>query len=216
MLRSMTAATALLGTLVMAAPAHATPEPAPKPDKMMIIDVVSANGSGCPAGSADIQVSPDYTAFTVTYSKYTASVGPDATPLDFRKNCQMALDIKVPSGITFAIASADYRGYASLRHGSFGQQAASYYFQGHSQTTRSRHDFKGPMEDSWQRTDKVGIASLSFLPCGERRYLNINTELRVNRGSSDTRKHTNFLSMDSTDASINTLYRVAWKKCGGN
>ncbi|GAA4957448.1 DUF4360 domain-containing protein [Actinoplanes utahensis] len=214
MLRSMTAGTALLGVLAMAAPAQAVPEHAPKPDKMMVIDVVSANGSGCPDGSADIQVSPDFTAFTVTYSKYTASVGPDASPLDFRKNCQMALDIKVPSGFTFAIASADYRGYASLRPGSYGQQMASYYFQGHSHTTRSRHDFKGPMEDSWQRNDKVGIASMSFLPCGERRFLNINTELRVNRGTSDTKKHTNFLSMDSTDAAINTLYRVEWKRCG--
>ncbi|WP_433790562.1 DUF4360 domain-containing protein [Actinoplanes sp. CA-252034] len=213
MLRSMTVGTALLGALAMAAPAHAQPQP-PKPDKMMVIDVVSANGSGCPGGSADIQVSPDYTAFTVTYSQYTASVGPQATPLDFRKNCQLALDVRVPSGFTFAIASADYRGYASLRPGAWGQQSASYYFQGHSQTARSRHDFKGPMEDSWQRTDQVAIASYSYLPCGERRYLNINTELRVNRGWSDTKKHTNFLSMDSTDASINTLYRIAWKKCG--
>ncbi|MEV0895537.1 DUF4360 domain-containing protein [Actinoplanes sp. NPDC049802] len=209
----MTAGTALLGALAVSAPAQAHPEYVPKPDKMMVIDVVSANGSGCPAGTAEIQVSPDFTAFTVTYANYTALVGPTATPLDFRKNCQLALDIKVPGGFTFAIASADYRGYASLRPGSYGQQAASYYFQGHSRTTRSRHDFKGPMEDSWQRTDKVAIASLNYLPCGERKFLNINTELRVNRGTSDTRKHTNFLSMDSTDAAINTLYRVAWKKC---
>ncbi|WP_430789986.1 DUF4360 domain-containing protein [Actinoplanes sp. G11-F43] len=209
MLRSITTGAALLGALAMAAPAQA----APKPDKMMVIDVVSANGSGCPKGSAEITVSPDNTAFTVTYSKYTASVGPDAGPLDFRKNCQMALDIKVPSGFTFAIASADYRGYASLKPGARGQQIASYYFQGHSHTTRSTHDFKGPFDDSWQRNDKVAIASTSFLPCGERRYLNINTELRVNRGTSDTRKHTNFLSMDSADAAINTLYRVVWQKC---
>jgi hypothetical protein len=213
MLRSMTVGTALLGALAVAAPAHAAPELAPKPDKMMVISVASANGSGCPKGSAAIQVSPDNTAFTVTYSEYTASVGPKATPLDFRKNCQLLLDIKVPSGFTFAIASADYRGYASLRDGAYGEQNASYYFQGHSKTTMSQHKFKGPLEDDWQRTDQVAIASTSFLPCGEKRYLNINTDLRVNRGTSDTKKHTNFLSMDSTDAAINTLYRVAWKSC---
>jgi hypothetical protein len=213
MLRSMTAGAALLGALAVAAPAQATPLPAP--DEMMIIDVVNANGSGCPPKSAEIAVSPDNTAFTVTYSKYTAQVGPEATPLDFRKNCQLALDIKVPSGFTFAIASADYRGYANLQKGAWAQEAANYYFQGHSQSTRIQHNFKGPMDDNWQRTDKVGVASLSFLPCGERRYLNINTELRVNRGSSDAKKHTSFISMDSTDAAINTVYRVAWKKCGG-
>ncbi|SDT81309.1 DUF4360 domain-containing protein [Actinoplanes derwentensis] len=213
MLRSMTAGTALLGALAMSAPVQAAPDAAPKPDKMMVIDVVSVNGSGCPENSADVQVSPDNTAFTVSYSEYTASVGPKANPLDFRKNCQLGLDIRVPGGFTFAIASADYRGYASLKPGARGQQIASYYFQGHSNTTRSTHDFKGPIEDSWQRTDKVAIAATSFLPCGERRYLNINTELRVNRGTSDAKKHTNFLTMDSTDASLSTLYRVVWQKC---
>ncbi|MEU4619894.1 DUF4360 domain-containing protein [Actinoplanes sp. NPDC023801] len=209
----MTMGTALLGALAVAAPAYAAPDPAPKPDKMMVIKVASANGSGCPKGTAAIQVSPDNTAFTITYSEYTASVGPKATPLDFRKNCQLLLDIQVPSGFTFAIASADYRGYASLRPGAYGEQSSIYYFQGHSQSTKSTHKFKGPMEDDWQRTDHVAITSTSFLPCGEKRHLNINTALRVNRGTSDTKKHTNFVSMDSTDAAINTLYRVAWKSC---
>ncbi|GAA4587421.1 hypothetical protein BJY16_008233 [Actinoplanes octamycinicus] len=211
MFRQLTAGAAMLASLAVAAPAQASP--LPTPDEMMIINVVNANGSGCPDKSAKITVSPDNTAFTVTYSDYTAQVGPESSPLDFRKNCQIALDIKVPSGFTFAIAGADYRGYASLAKGAWAQEAANYYFQGHSQTTRIEHNFKGPFDDNWQRTDKVGIASLSFLSCGERRYLNINTDLRVNRGSSDARKHTSFISMDSTDASINTVYRVAWKKC---
>ncbi|HWS32135.1 MAG TPA: DUF4360 domain-containing protein [Actinoplanes sp.] len=208
----MTAGTALLGALAISAPVQAAPEAAPKPDRMMVIDVESVNGSGCPEGSAVVQVSPDNTAFTVTYSEYTASVGPKANPLDFRKNCQLGLNIRVPSGFTFAIASADYRGYANLHSGARGQQIASYYFQGHSNTTRSTHNFKGPIDDNWQRTDKVAIASTSFLPCGEQRYLNINTELRVNRGTSD-RKQTNLLTMDSTDTSLSTIYRLAWQKC---
>ncbi|MFC7528252.1 DUF4360 domain-containing protein [Actinoplanes sp. GCM10030250] len=211
MLRTITAAVAMLGTLGVASPSQAGPPPVP--DDMMIIDVVKANGSGCPDESAAITVADDNKAFTVTYSEYTAQVGPKSGPLDFRKNCQLALDIKVPSGFTFAVATADYRGFASLRGGSWAEQNASYYFQGYSQTTRTKHTFKGPLEDNWQRTDQVGIASLNFLKCGDRRFLNINTELRVNRGSSDSTKYTSFISMDSTDASINTVYRVVWKKC---
>ena len=213
MLRTLTAGAAILGALAASAPAQATPPP-PTPDEMMIIDVVKANGSGCPDESAGITVSKDNKAFTVTYSEYTAQVGPEASALDFRKNCQLALDIKVPSGFTFAIATADYRGFASLQPGAWGEQNANYYFQGYTDTTRSSHRFKGPMSDDWQRTDNVGIASLNFLRCGDRRFLNINTELRVNRGSSDAKKHTSFISMDSTDASINTVYRVQWKRCG--
>ncbi|GIF04027.1 hypothetical protein Asi03nite_15650 [Actinoplanes siamensis] len=179
----------------------------------MTIDVVNAIGSGCPDRSSRIAVSPDNTAFTVTYANYTARVGPESDPLDFRKNCQIALDVKVPSGFTFAVAGADYRGYASLARGAWAQESANYYFQGHAQTTRIEHDFRGPYDDVWQRGDRVGIGSLSYLPCGERRFLNINTDLRVNRGTSDARKLTSFISMDSTDAAINTVYRVAWKRC---
>ncbi len=209
MLRTLTAGAAMLGALAVAAPAQA----APAPDEMMIIDVVNANGSGCPDESKAITVAKDNKAFTITYAQYTAQVGPDATPLDFRKNCQLALDIRVPSGFTFAIATADYRGYASLQKGARAEQLASYYFQGYTQTTRSSHPLRGPMDDNWQRTDHVGIASMNWLKCGDRRFLNINTELRVNRGTSDSKKHTSFISMDSTDAAINTIYRVQWKKC---
>ncbi|MEV6300121.1 DUF4360 domain-containing protein [Actinoplanes sp. NPDC051861] len=211
MLRTITAGVALLGALGVAAPVQAAPPPVP--DEMMIIDVVKANGSGCADESAAITVSDDNKAFTVIYSDYLAQVGPKADPTDFRKNCQLAVDIDVPSGFTFAIATADYRGFASLRKGAWAEQNAGYYFQGYTQTARTKHTFKGPMEDEWQRTDKVGIASLNFLRCGDRRFLNINTDLRVNRGSSDSSKHTNLISMDSTDGSIETVYRVVWKKC---
>ncbi|WP_433825562.1 DUF4360 domain-containing protein [Actinoplanes sp. CA-015351] len=214
MLRTLTAGAAMFGALAMAAPVQAAPAGNPTPDEMMIIDVVKANGSGCPDGTAAITVSKDNKAFTVSYSEYTAQVGPEASALDFRKNCQLALDIKVPNGFTFAVATADYRGYANLQKGAWAEQNAGYYFQGYSQTTRTRHPFKGPMDGNWQRTDEVGIASLNFLNCGDRRFLNINTELRVNRGTSDSKKHTSFISMDSTDASLNTVYRVQWKKCG--
>jgi hypothetical protein len=202
--------TLLAALAVTGAPASAAPDPAPGSN--MVIDVAAANGTGCPRGSADVTMSPDNKAFTVTYSQFTAQTGPGAKPTDFRKNCQLALNMHVPQGYTFAIAGADYRGYAHLARGASGSESANYYFQGERQSTRIQHNFTGPADNDWQRTDTVGIASLSFLPCGEQRYLNVNTELRVNRGQSSS-KATSFLTMDSTDGRIDTVYHVAWKKC---
>ncbi|MEU8816163.1 DUF4360 domain-containing protein [Actinoplanes sp. NPDC048796] len=211
MLKALTTGATLLASLVATgAPAHAAPAPGPADD--MVIDVAAANGSGCPLGSAEVTVSPDSKAFTVTYSEFTAQVGPDTKPTDFRKNCQLALDVHVPQGYTYAIASADYRGYVHLEKGATGSESANYYFQGERQSTRIKHDFTGPADGDWVRSDSVGIQSLSFLPCGEERYLNINTELRVNRGWSSP-KATSFLTMDSTDGNIETTYHVAWQKC---
>ena len=90
MLKALITGAALVASIAgTAAPASAAFETLPK-DKMGI-DVVAANGSGCPLGSADATVSPDNTAFTVTYSQFTAQVGQGAKPLDFRENCQLAL-----------------------------------------------------------------------------------------------------------------------------
>ncbi|WP_229072866.1 DUF4360 domain-containing protein [Actinoplanes sp. DH11] len=215
MLRKLTAGAAVLGALAAASPATAAAAaPSPTPDEMMVIDVGSVNGSGCDNDSATVTVSPDNKAFTVSYSEYLAQVGPEAKPTDFRKNCLLQLQIKVPNGFTFAIATADYRGFADLQKGAYADQIAGYYFQGYSQTNHTQHRIKGPFNDNWQRTDQVGIASLNFLNCGDRRNLNINTELRVNRGTSD-RKLTSFITMDATDGNLDTIYRIAWKKCGG-
>ncbi|MFI9719652.1 DUF4360 domain-containing protein [Streptomyces sp. NPDC052396] len=187
---------------------------APPPDKI-VIDVVSVNGSGCPAGTANVLVSPDNTAFTVSYSEYTAQVGVGTKPTDFRKNCQLSLNMHVPQGFTYAVAGADYRGFAHLEKGAKGLERANYYFQGMPQTTYTEHHFTGPASDDWQASDTTDINSLVYAPCGAMRYFNINTELRVDAGTSDPTTTTSLLSMDSTDGSVNTLYHFSWKQCPG-
>jgi hypothetical protein len=190
-----------------------TDPPAEPPDAQIVIDVITINGSGCPAGTAAVAVAPDNTAFTVTYSDYLAQVGVGARPTDARKNCQLALQVHVPEGFTYAILQADYRGYAYLASGATAVSRANYYFQGSSPTTYQNHPFSGPLDDSWQTTDISELTSVSYAPCGEMRFLNINTELRVNVGTSNPATTTSFMAMDSTDGGINTIYHFAWKKC---
>lgn len=183
------------------------------PTEKIVIDVVTVNGSGCPAGTAAIAVSPDNTAFTVTYSAYLAQVGVGAKPTDARKNCQLNLKVHIPNGFTYAISQTDYRGYGSLAAGASASQLARYYFQGMSQTVYRTHAFNGPFDDNWQTTDTTDIAAMSWHPCGEQRLLNINTELRVSAGKSDVKKTTSLMTMDSTDGSISTKYHLNWRKC---
>jgi hypothetical protein len=185
----------------------------PPPSDHIVIDVITVNGSGCPAGTAAVAVSLDNTAFTVTYSNYLAQVGVGSIPTDFRKNCQLNILVHVPAGFTYAIASANYRGFASLAAGATGLERANYFFQGQAPTAFIQHPFAGPMEDDWQSTDTTDLAALVFAPCGVQRNLNINTELRVAAGTSDPTKTTSFLTMDSTDGQITTTYHFAWMQC---
>ena len=209
----------LLGVLassLVAGPASATgflDLPVPPPTDRIVIDVVTVNGSGCPAGTAAVAVSPDNTAFTVTYSNYMALVGVGATATDWRKNCQLNIVVHVPQGFTYAVSQVDYRGFASIEAGASAIERANYYFQGQSQTVYSSHSFTGPLGDDWQTTDEVQLAALVWAPCGALRNLNINTELRAAAGTSDATKTTSFISMDSTDGAINTVYHFAWALC---
>jgi hypothetical protein len=188
-------------------------DPALAPSEKITLDVVTVNGSGCPAGTTAVAVAPDNTAFTVTYSDYLAQVGAGAQPTDKRKNCQLAVQVNIPSGFTFAIAQADYRGYAYLAKGATGMQRASYYFQGMSATQAATHRLPaGPLDDNWQATDEAVVAEMVYAPCGEKRYLNINTELRVAAGTSDP-DATSYVTMDSTDAAASTVYHLSWKRC---
>jgi hypothetical protein len=205
------AVASLAAATFVAGPAHADPETAPPSDRITI-DVVTINGSGCPAGTADVEVSPDNTSFHVTYHNYVAWVGAGAKPTDFRKNCQLALQIHVPQGFTYAIAQAEYNGFAHLVRGATGLQRANYYFQGSSQTSSVSHPFSAPYSDYWQTTDTTDSASLVWAPCGIYRNLNVNSELRVRPGPGDSWS-TSFMTMDTSDGSIRTIFHFAWKRC---
>ncbi|MBP2472530.1 hypothetical protein JOF53_001402 [Crossiella equi] len=209
----MAAVGAALALITTFTPSAIADESIPPPTGKITIDLLTVNGSGCPLGTAAVAVSEDNTAFTVTYSEYLAQVGVGAKPTDLRKNCQLNMRVNVPSGFTYAIAQADYRGYANLARGASAVERANYYFQGMSQTPYISHTYNGPYDDNWQSTDKVDIASLVYAPCGEKRNFNINTELRVNAGTSNTQTTTSFIAMDSTDGAINTTYHFAWQKC---
>lgn len=189
------------------------PQDVAPPSEKITLAVGTINGSGCPQGTAAVAMSPDNTAFTVTYSKYLAQTGPGSKPTDFRKNCQLNISVNVPSGFTYAISQVDYRGYAHLEDGARGVERASYYFQGMSRTVPSTKTLRGPFDDNWQVTDRVGLAALVYAPCGEKRNLNINTELRVYGGQSGAGRTTNFMSMDSTDSSVSTVYHFSWQRC---
>ncbi|RFS87512.1 DUF4360 domain-containing protein [Actinomadura spongiicola] len=208
------AAAACLSGLALTAGVAPTASAAadPPPPGKITMKVLTVNGSGCRAGTAAVAPSSDNTAFTVTYSDYTAQAGGKSNPTDMRKNCQLSLSVQIPQGFTYAIASADYRGYANLAKGDTGLERASYYHQGMAQTTPVSHTIKGKFSNNWQFTDRTPVAELVYKPCGENRNFNINTELRVEKGTSDP-DATSFISFDSADGSVRTLYQFAWKKC---
>jgi len=199
------------GLVVLLASAASQARADTPPAGRITIDLMTVNGSGCPQGTA-VSVAPDNTSFFVAYSDYLAAAGPGTTPTEFRKNCQLNVLVHVPQGFSFAIAEADYSGFASLAAGATASQRANYFFTGDSQNHVIVHSFNGPMNDDWQTTDAADIATLVFSPCGVARNLNINTELRVSNGSADS-STTNWIAMDATHVSVQNIFHFTWRQC---
>jgi Domain of unknown function (DUF4360) len=198
-------------SMLTATPAAAVATPlATVPPDGVSIDIIAANGSGCPAGTTSISVTPGNDAFTVAYRAFHAQVGVGATAVDFRKNCQLNLQIRIPAGWTYAVAEIDHRGRAHLEAGATGLQRSHYYFAGQASTATATHHFTGPYDDAWATTNVIEEAALVYGPCGAERNLNINSELRVNAGTSNPTTTNSSITMDSTTSDI---YRFRWRQC---
>ena len=212
-MRKMTLLLLAIGGMVLSLliPTMSAQADEPPPSGAITLDLTAVN-----CGTAAVAVAPDHTAFAVTYSDFTAKVGPSVQPTDRRVNCHLVMLAHVPQGFTYAITEADYRGYAHLATGAWGIETASYYFQGSLGTIYRQHRIDGPRDDNFEFTDQTPIAALVWAPCGALRNFNVNTELRVNAGSSDPSRTPSYLTMDSTIYPLawnSTIYHLAWKHC---
>ena len=57
---------------------------------------------------------------------------------------------------------------------------------------------------------ETGAAVLVYVPCAEQRVLNINTELRVDAGTSGVK---NSMSMTTSEGDVDTLFNFSCIRC---
>jgi hypothetical protein len=208
MLKLAAVCAALLSCLAFAPPSHAAVS-----QPSITVQLLSENGSGCPLGTTAVSA-PNNTEFTVTYDSYIAYAGGGAAPGTWRKNCQLDVQVGIPSGWTFGIIAADYRGYAGLDTRARGMLETNYYFSGLPITTPLLHPLSGPQDGDYEFTDQAHI--ITWAPCHFNGTLNVNTSIRVYAGSNPSFQ--NQLTVDSTDLHTQTIanmniYHLGFKQC---
>lgn len=162
----------------------------------LAVDVVAVAGSGCPPGTAEVSIDPDSRTFVVTFDSYVAEVGPTSPAGSQRRNCLLSLSARPPQGFTYAIASTSYRGRASIAAGAGARYGATYFVAGQvSQVVRS-HVVAGPFDGPVQLSDVIAPDQQLWAPCGVQRNINVNTEVRVLPGTSDTRQTTSLATVE--------------------
>jgi Domain of unknown function (DUF4360) len=173
--------TTLVAALVLLVPAPAHAEDVPPPGSVAI-DLVTMNGTGCQPGLMTVLVHPENAYFGIIYRGYRAQAGGASRPTEFRKNCQLNLRVRAPRGYTHAIRRVEQGGAAHVAEGAQAVQRSSFYYKGQMPPIWPNFQIRGPYDGMWQRGDNVEYPV--FLPCGADWNVNINTELRINKGTS--------------------------------
>ncbi len=155
-------------------------------------------GSGCPANSASVTVSPDGQELSILFDKFIA-VGNN--PSESRKSCNLSIPIKVPQGFQISLYDADYRGYvapatsANLR--------AEYFFAGARGPVFSR-SFNG--ETNYNVRDKLATVADVWSGCGASANMRVNAAM-VARGKG-------MATVDSFDlAHRGLVYHIQYRTC---
>jgi hypothetical protein len=172
---------------------------------MPTVDVVTLNGSGCPADTGQAALSADSTSFEVTFSEFSAVVTADSPQSRTRKNCVVGLTVDLPEGYTFAVREIPVAVDLDLAAGARLEHRISYYFSGNSTTTDVTTAVDGPFRGVWRSRHLVSDDSLVWLPCGQERQLNLNHRLVVLSGTS--------AQANSARMSALASPRLIWASC---
>lgn len=149
----------------------------------LAISSVSANGSGCPAGSWSVVPTAPNT-LDLRLSSDVAAVTPSKT-IEV-KDCQLAVKVTSAAGLSYSVKSVSFTGRASLRAQAQAELTANYYFQGDpSRSSRGSRSFSAPASGDYTFQHEVAAADAVWSPCGVERELNLSTRVRLLNGTSN-------------------------------
>lgn len=168
-------------------------------------------GSGCPAGSASVTLSPDKKSLSLIFDEFSAVAGYDNGKSFDRKSCNVAIPVHVPNGYSVSIMKVDYRGYVYLPSSKYRARFAAEYFFAGQRGPRYVKTWRGSFDEDYMLSNTLGLTANIWSACGADVNLRVNTSMRVNAPSNanDVAEAT----VDSADFSAGLVYNLKWRRC---
>ena len=173
------------------------------------LGIPSYGGTGCPGGSASVNLSPDESELTILFDSYVVEAGGTTGKRLDRKSCNISIPVHVPNGYSIAIFQVDYRGFNSVPRGGLAQFDAEYFWAG-SRGPRVSRPFYGPMRDNYTLTDTLAATTMVWSRCGDDVLLRANTSMRVQTNSMNQEAMS---TVDSADISSGLIYHFQMRRC---
>lgn len=177
-------------------------------DSMLLIDELTALGSGCPHGmdTASAVLMPgnggDDTTMRLVFDEFQAETG--AGDLHDYKSCNIAVPIAMPKNMRLSLEGVDYRGEVYVPQGGQAVFNAEHFFAGKKGSAVSR-TFPAGSDEQFEVRDDSSLES----GCGEDVIFRINTSvIAKKRDSTPEGEET---SMSTTDVGVRSGAAFHWR-----
>lgn len=167
----------------------------------------TVEGNGCPQGSYEVVLSPDGNELSVLFSMFTAETS-ETESFNFT-NCNVAVPIDVPAGITVGLLGVDYRGLAFIPTDGTGIISREYFFAGRQ---GPRISSSIPVYDEFYEffyADELTFPA--WTDCGDPVTARSNTSMYVTKPAGSPVDA--MMSLFSEDWDIYIKFNLAWDYC---
>jgi len=165
-------------------------------------------GTGCPAGSVSVTLSPDAKSLSLLFDEYQVVVGGESGKSFDRKSCNIAIPVHVPQGLSVSILKIDFRGFNHLPRSASSQFNVEYFFAG-SKGPSFQRKFRGPIDEDYLINNEITAEAIVWSGCGADVNLRTNSSMRL----SSLYNQEAMASIDSEDVNAAIVYQLQWKKC---
>ena len=170
---------------------------------------VTANGTGCPAGTWNTAISSDGRTFTTTFTSYSAFVSPEQAISI--KDCTLQIKVHTSEFLQYAVQGLEFLGYSYLEEGVTATVTAKTYFQGNpSDSVDTSSELKGYTNDLFVLKHGVDLGREAWSECGKERQINVQTRIRLRNADP---AGTGFVNLSAAKGRAQVIVRGSARRC---
>lgn len=169
----------------------------------------SYGGTGCPAGSASVSLSPDQDEISILFDQFVAEAGGDTRRSVDRKACELSVPLHIPQGYSATVIQTDFRGFNLVARGGMNRLNTEYFWAG-SRGPSYTNQYRGPQNEDYFATNGVVASGVVWTPCGMSTNLRIRATIMT---QTNRQMEQSMMTVDSADITGGLIYHIQWRRC---